>query len=157
MLVYLILIMSNKYTYTFDILSCSDTIVKMLTLYGDGIDEHVESNEYDKKIWDCMEKLLKRSYKSLWKTVVSKSESFNGIGIGDVINASYIPGSQKYVDFYKQQDITNGLVLFVDAENNDAIIVLRHGYTVKFQSLVREGCHYLGMSNGYDCMIDKIR
>lgn len=157
MLAYLILIMSDKCVYMIDILSRIDTIAKMLVLYGYDIDEHIDSNEYDKKIWDLMGKLLKRSYKSLWKTVISKSESFNDIRIGDVINVSYIPCSQKYFDFYKQQDIKNGLVLFVDAENNDAIVVIRNHDTVKFQSLIREGCHYFGMSNGYDCLIDKVR
>jgi hypothetical protein len=148
--------MSKQYTYVFDILSCSDTIAKLLILYGDGIVSS-ESNDYDEKLWEGMKKLLPRVYKSMWKDVASKSEYVNGIKIGDIINVSYIPSSQKYIDHYKQQDIVNGSVLFVDAENNDAIVVIKYGDIVKFQSLVREGCHYLGMSNGYDCLIDKVR
>lgn len=138
--------------YVFDILSTDDTVMKLLKLYGD---DKTTSGE---KSWSKLTAILPKVYKKyLWVGFINKSEYIHGIKIGDIVNISYIPNSQKYVDYYKQHNISNGLVVFVDVANNDAIIATKStGGIIKFKSLLREGCHYLGISNGYSYIIDKV-
>ena len=80
--------------YIFDILSTDDTVIKLLKLYGD------DTIMSSKKTWRKLASLLPYIYeKYLWIDFVNKSEYIHGITIGDVVNVSYVPNSQKYVDY----------------------------------------------------------
>jgi hypothetical protein len=135
--------------YTFDILSCCDTAAKLVKLYGS------DDEDDDEKTWSKMITLLPKIYTThSWTELVKKSEYVSGMRIGDIVNISHIPNSQKYLDYYEQYGINKGLVLFVDSVNNDAIIATKSADGIKFQSFVREGCHYFGMSRGYESVVE---
>ena len=76
------------------------------------------------------------------------------VSIGDVICISYYPDSQRYMDYYENIKRV-GKVIFLDQKQDDLIIWSFDGLYSTFQSLVVEGCSYLGTSRGYNYIIEK--
>ena len=86
--------------------------------------------------------------------------TLNDIHVGDIISVNYTPSSQRYIEYYDDLNITKGIVLFIDIENDNAIILIEtkrrnssNTWTIK--SLTREGCHFFGMSRCYEYSITR--
>ena len=81
--------------------------------------------------------------------------------IGDIVEISYMPYSQKYLDYDIYQSFI-GKILYIDEEHDDALLYhdIYNRKTKKYDrvvlSLDRPGCSYFGDSKGYDYMIKKI-
>lgn len=131
--------MKTKHQVHIDIVSDNSTLEKIKKfLKVDDIYKYiVENTEYFKYAEsDC----------SILTTI-------DNIKINDVIHVKYIPCSQKYIDYYDQQDI-KGRVVYIDKENDDAI--LYHDISVfdvdtnektihtYIMSIKRQGCGYYG-------------
>ena len=81
--------------------------------------------------------------------------NLSNIQIGDMVEISYLPYSQKYIDHYENEKI-RGRVFFVS--NDDALVYCdtREGRIVK--SLYVDGCSYgFHDSLGYDLCINKLK
>ena len=129
----------------------------------------IESNS------STIEKLLKHfnveKYEDLFAIIIKQTEHFKydeslriksielkKIQIGDVICVKYTPCSQKYIDYYDEQDV-KGKVFFVDIENNDVLVyrdmtcydennnISIHTYV---KSMKRLGCGYFGTKDYYE-------
>ena len=92
----------------------------------------------------------------LWSKV---SNAFSGYEdgsnfIGDVVNITYIPQSQKYIEYYEQENFC-GKIIFIDAENDNMFLLANINGIDTVKSLERESCHYLGMARGYSFSIKK--
>ncbi|VBB18861.1 hypothetical protein YASMINEVIRUS_1393 [Yasminevirus sp. GU-2018] len=74
--------------------------------------------------------------------------------VGDLISVSYVPDSQRYIEYYDEQMCT-GKILFIDNDEINMFITVTTptGYCIK--TLEREGCHYFGMAKGYSHFISE--
>jgi hypothetical protein len=114
---------------------------------------------------DVIESILTKVIeKKLWKMNDDKSNDFydrdniNGFSKGDRVKVTYIPSSQKYIDFYQKENFV-GEIIFVDSENDNAFFLVhkpKHleedtnsDTIIVVKSLERVGSHYLGMTRGY--------
>jgi len=73
--------------------------------------------------------------------------------IGDIVKVSYIPCSQKYLDYYDNQSFT-GTIIFIDADKENAFFLIEGSNEIK--SLKRNDCHFLGTTPGYDYIIEPV-
>lgn len=95
------------------------------------------------------------------KDYKQKYISINNLKIGDVVKLSFIPKSQKYIEYYEEQNVS-GRVFFIDKENDDAFLYrdeidLESGQHIRIiQSFNREYCSYYGTTRGYSHLIHKL-
>jgi len=85
----------------------------------------------------------------------TKDVSIDELRIGHEVCVRYMPMSQKYIDYYDEQNIC-GKVIFIDTENDDALLILDtddEHRTRKIMSINREYCSYYGISRGYNVSI----
>jgi hypothetical protein len=68
--------------------------------------------------------------------------------IGQSILVTFMPLSQKYIEYYDTQKIS-GMVYYIDCENNDMLIVKHSKDTITVHSLEREYCSYYGDTPSY--------
>jgi len=73
--------------------------------------------------------------------------------IGDIVKVSYIPCSQKYLDYYDNQSFT-GTIIFIDADKENAFFLIEGSNEIK--SLKPNDCHFLGTTPGYDYIIEPV-
>lgn len=166
-----------RVVYRYDMLSSNETVLEFLKYYGNETEgDDIAPDDYE-KINELFEKSLRQVYNDQsWKLKIpdsvetTTSEDFMGeeylnisnINIGDKIDISYSPSSQKYIDYYDEQRVQSAIVLFIDVERDDGVIVCEsidkraNKKTVTFKSIEREGSHFLGMCRCYDYFITRI-
>jgi hypothetical protein len=80
--------------------------------------------------------------------------------IGDIIKITYIPFSQKYMDYYDSHYVC-GKIIYIDLINDDALIYrdefIDGRYIRHIMSISRLGCSYYGDSKAYDYFIYKYK
>jgi len=122
--------------------------------------------DYETIIHDIFRKNLKSVIENeKWKTIdqliINNQTVFK---LGDICEVSFLPDSQKYIDFYKEKTFT-GVLIFIDNETQNMIFVQTHGdqNTIKtkdnkivIKTLEQDGCHYFGMTRGYTYFLKKI-
>jgi hypothetical protein len=154
---------NNKSTlsYNFDVLSGENTLIKFINLYTSptiplsDVNIFDESGTLDESIQVLFKNVIENEQ---WKYINDKSFTdalFCKSKIGDDVTITYIPASQKNIDYYDQQTFS-GKIIFIDNECQDMIIVNTDHGECTIKSLVREGCHFLGMSQGYYHYIKKL-
>jgi hypothetical protein len=81
--------------------------------------------------------------------------SMDELKIGHEVYVQYMPMSQKYIDYYDEQNVC-GKVIFIDVENDDALLIFDSGgehVTRRIMSINRDYCSYYGDSRGYSISI----
>jgi hypothetical protein len=157
----------RKPMFTFDILFGTGSIEKFITMYGPLvqnimkqdklIDHKIENDKYEEML-----RLIKIVVENeLWTKIKHLPDTmFNGkYKLGTVVSISYWPASQRYIEHYEQQAFA-GRVIFVDNDNDNMLLLVCNGDdqldngTWIIKSLERAGCHYFGISRGYEYIID---
>lgn len=169
---------SKSTKYKFDVVSDEKTIRKFLQFYN--VDLPVISQNFDDEYKDntLLYETFTRTCKDIcdtnqWKTKVLdsyKEQSMNNfktqylslddLHVGDLVSICYFPMSQKYIDYYNKQSLKKGMILYIDSDNDDAIVLESkkiNKSTVEntIKSLSREGCHFMGMCRGYDYFVHR--
>jgi len=95
---------------------------------------------------------------NLPKNYTLQSSDFDNVLINDIINISYMPYSQKYVDLYEN---TVGKVFYLSKINNNGLIyydIEDNGNIIRIiKSFKKEYCSYYGDTPGYCTLIEKIK
>ena len=152
--------------FTFDICSTYQTLSKFCEQYGFDI-----TDTYDdmfKTFFNNCSECPNNTYLELVKTFSQINQHYHraffkdgvSIGlkdlkIGDEIYVQYLPMSQKYIDYYDEQNIC-GKVFFIDVDNDDAFLFVdsdSEDVSRKIMSINREYCSYYGDTRGYAIMI----
>lgn len=81
--------------------------------------------------------------------------SLSDLQIGDIVEISYLPYSQKYLDYYQEKKFI-GKVFYLNDDKSDALIYFDEQRGRIIKSVYADGCSY-GFSNdlGYDLYIKK--
>lgn len=83
---------------------------------------------------------------------------FDSLKIKDIIDITYIPYSQKYLDYYNTKS-TYGKIFFLDEKERNGLIyhdtIINNKYVRRINSIAKEFCNYYGNSPGYDLYIKK--
>lgn len=143
----------NKFIDLYDDIEIKEPKRKKIKLDNDNSDECDDNDEYNyKKFYKIIEIVLD---KEKWLKIDSKDNDnfmFNNkkkYSLGNTINITYCPASQKYIDYYDDEAFT-GTIFFVDNDQDNMLLYINNNdNTITVKSLEREGCHYLGMTRGY--------
>lgn len=145
--------------YTFDLIYNNSTATACINQYDDLELEIFMDDEInvDRKLQAVLKRVIERE---LWRDSDAKKSlsSFDkDYKIGDIVNVTYTPESQKYIEYYQEQAFT-GRIIFIDDKNDNAFLMSINNEKnhVIVKSLTREGCHYLGMTPGYSYFIEYI-
>ena len=136
------------HSFHIDIESNSSTIEKLKKQFG------VEDHE------DLFIIIMKQTeYYKYHESCNSQLTALEDLQVGDVISVAYTPCSQKYLDYYDEQNV-KGKVFFIDVENDDALVyrdeschdaasdtICIHTY---IKSIRRLGCGYYGDKAYYE-------
>src|SRR5271170_2543983 len=147
--------------YTFDLMYDKSTAEKFINLYDritydEMTDKKKSIHDFDQYIDNCLENTIKDVVENeKWKSSVG---TLNGVKIGDVVEITYIPASQQYVDYYDQHNFV-GQIFFIDNKKDNAFLIVNDNddKITKIKSLEREGCHYFGMIRGYYSTMKKVK
>jgi len=151
---------NNSYKYDVSLLSSKNgsmhpPLKKQKTYHDCPNIESIQMTYDDKyrQMCDILKVVCK--YKA-WTLLKSngKTDMINGVTIGDIINITYIPQSQKYIEYYEQENFS-GKVIFIDVVNDNMFLLAKINGVDTVKSLERESCHYLGMARGYSFNINK--
>jgi hypothetical protein len=146
--------------YNFDIIYNHATASALINKYDNlDLEQHIEDEEnIDRKLRAVLKRVVEQDLWKLYCKPPYDSHKYNKnyincfdekFFIGDIVKVSYIPESQKYIDYYQEQAFV-GRIIFVDNENDNAFFVtMDEPHTITIKSLLREGCHYFGMTLGY--------
>lgn len=158
--------------YRFNIVSDTDTDEKFMDMYQD-VSQLILKNKgsHDNPIdltsdnVDTMYEIMKGVIdNSIWKRVLEEDPGnyyFHNrysvpVKLGDTVNVSYIPASQRYIDHYEELSFT-GTIFFVDNEHDNMFLFFENeDNEIEVRSLEVEWCSYYGTSRGYDYFIDSI-
>lgn len=143
--------------YKFDLIYNKSTARKFCNAYN------IKMQEEEDKIENFIKKILESNkLKETFKLEHFKEEprstfdsTLSKFKIGDKVKVTFIPASQKYIDFYDKEAFV-GEIIFIDEENDNCFFVVRNSNEIIIKSLEREGCHYFGMTRGYYYSIKKI-
>ena len=131
---------------TVDVICEDETLVQFCKFYN--LDIANPSNENIVEIFMKFIDTYKEPNKEQKKE--ARTLMFSDVKLGNSIAVQFIPSSQKYIDYYTS---IQGTVIFKDDKNENLFIFYKHNNVYIFKSLVREGCHYLGMTRGYEYII----
>ena len=81
------------------------------------------------------------------------STNIDLLSIGDKIKVSYLPYSQKYIDYYQT---IYGKIFYLDIENNNGLVYRDENNKKIISSIEKEYCSYFGDTPGYCIYIEKI-
>lgn len=73
----------------------------------------------------------------------------NTKNIGKKVKVSYMPASQKYIEYYDSQSF-EGIIFFDDPLESNFFMINNNN----IQSFKREGSHFFGMTDCYDGFIE---
>ena len=146
---------SNQSTkYKFDLIYEECTAKKCIKQYDDlELPNHIHNNLH-KQLKNTLTRVVENK---LWN---QDNNSFthwdNTYRIGDVVIITYFPFSQKYIDYYNEQSFT-GRIIFIDNDKSNVFFLINEDSNdIGFKSLQREGCHYMGMTQGYNYNIELV-
>lgn len=137
---------------SFDMYYLNDTAKLFLLMYSNKNKDFLNLNDTDLHDLLCdtlRDVVINNKWINDKTTKIFATKIYN---TGDIINLTYTPNSQKYIEYYDAYTCT-GRVIFIDNKNDNLFIVVDTdtGYIIK--TLEREGCHYFGMTRGYGYLI----
>lgn len=146
-----------KPNYVFDILYDESTAKECIKQYKDSFDLPELSDDVQEKLKSTLIRVTKQKLWTSQQQLSDQNEliSLSLCKIGDMVKVSYHPCSQKYIDYYESQSFT-GRIIFIDCNKDNAFFLIDDKNTIIIKSLEREGCHFMGMTRGYDYLIESI-
>ena len=130
---------------SFNIESNYNTLYNFMKLYTD--DNYIPS----KNIIDDVKFVLQHIISK--KMIINKNEIFrNKYKIGDNVKITYVTMSQKYIEYYENNEFT-GTIIFID-NNEDDIFIMCPNNCIKSTKI--QGTSFMGHSNGYDMYIEYV-
>lgn len=151
---------SKKIKYVFDMIYERSTAVKCINTYdNDFIDIDNTDDDINDKLKSALIEIVEQQlFDNKNKNKDDNEKLFGFYDIGDNVKVSYCPCSQKYIDYYDEQSFT-GRIIFIDSKNDNMFFSVNDSVTsekITIKSLEREGCHFMGMTRGYDYSIEHI-
>lgn len=154
--------------FDFDISIKNETCNKFIALYRSELIKYFKENgsytnpiDLTLKKMNLLHIIIKKVIQGqIWKNIKpDDKENYyfnNNIKLGDIVKISYCPNSQKYITFYDNLSV-EGIIFFVDTKNDNMLLYFEspNGY-INIRSLEVEGCHYFGMTRGYNYNINLI-
>lgn len=149
--------------YEFDIHSEPQTLKNFANAHNISIDKNENGDEYfdyNLMFSSVLRDISKFKKTKMGRIIESICTPISRLKIGNVVKLQFIPNSQKYIDYYEEQNVI-GRVFFIDVENDDALIYYdktnENGENVRVVlSFNRPYCSYFGTSRGYDHIISKV-
>jgi hypothetical protein len=143
----------KKLNYIFDVLYDVSTAKMCIDQYDD-LELSNSTNVYE----NLKDTLIRVVEQKLWNMRTNSSTIKcwdNTYKIGDIVNVTYLPYSQRYMEYYDLQSFT-GRIIFIDSIKDNAFFLIDNpcNNNITIKSLEREGCHFMGMSRGYDYIIE---
>jgi hypothetical protein len=86
-------------------------------------------------------------------TELKNNNEFKNYIYGSTLNITYSPASQRYIDYYDTQSF-NGTLFYGDYESDNALLFYTNNNIIYIKSIERDGCHYMGMTRGYEYFIN---
>lgn len=120
-----------------------------------------KTNDTESSLQTKLETVMRKVIENkLWELVIrSDDDQKNLHQIGDDVRVSYCPASQRYIDHYEEQGFV-GKIVFIDRETDNMFFLCISDDKSKEEILIRsletDGCHFFGMSRGYDYFLEKI-
>jgi len=153
--------------YVFDIIYEESTAKKCIDQYTDDFELELKLSSTDTLYENLKATLIRIISQELWLNQDSDANNEKKIRtpfisgwnktfkLGDIVKISYHPFSQRYIGYYYDQSFI-GRIIFIDSDKDNAFFLVdtNKGFTIK--SLEREGCHFMGMSRGYDYNIEDV-
>jgi hypothetical protein len=166
--------------FYFDIV-CNDSFInnfakKYIAMFPNEFNELFaieNNNKSDNKSIYIHEKISREQLEEMIKIIVNKclhnyyrirkervTSTMYDVCEGDYVSVKYFPDSQKYSEYYDNHNF-NGTIIHIDNDNDNMILFYEDydckskDHVIYIKTLEREGCHYLGMSRGYDILIEK--
>lgn len=137
-------------TYIFDIIADNKTKEKFINTFYQYVKGDIKSKytNNDELMNDIIIQVIE---KKLWQKHITE---YNTHTVGDLVEVSYIPASQKYIDMYDEMKF-DGQIIFIDPEKDNMFLMEKTDKNIIVKSLEREGCHFFGMTRGYEYFIYK--
>ena len=150
----------NHIIYYHSLLYTNETAQKFIKTFGLDQKDYYNVDKKTISIKNGIEMILNK-YSDDMETFnrhYKQKKFLNKYEIGDQVVVSYIPDSQRYIEYYEGETF-KGIIFFIDPDNDNIFLFniqkeSNEEYVIRTHSLEREGCHYFGMSRGYTYCID---
>lgn len=131
--------------YFFDVTYDNDTYSEIMKKYQYTEDETIE---------DVIKNIINDRSWIYDRTSININN--NVISVGDKIRVEYIPNSQTYINYYENKGF-EGTVIFIDPYTHNMFCFIETNEGIIIRTLETEGCHYYGLTKGYDTIITRIK
>lgn len=148
-----------KKEFIFDMIYDIETAKRFIKFYKPYVDDtaSIDSDDEFTVVSNRLDETIKMVVEqNLWKKIVADTQTIRDKKIGDVVKVTYMPASQRYLDFYETKNFI-GEIIFIDSERDNAFLIQMDtddNTKIVIRTLDVDGCHFFGMSRGYDYFID---